>query len=225
MEVLSTLVGFVVGVVAAGIAVELGLKKWFSAPDSSKLTTIWSLTELQSPEIVATSLHAGVEVPANARIVSAGDVPPSRKGLNVRRNTEARGSFAIDAHRARAVLFLGAIEKGTLALWTVDERIIERLRAEFSRLWTRSTDYVERATVADIASKANVTVETRGIVQDVIPYKGRYMLRLTDHGDAVGVLVDQDLQVRGQKVTVKGIVRTSRSGYPLVEALEVKQEA
>lgn len=224
MDVLSTFIGFVVGVVAAGIAVELGLKKWFSAPDSSKLTTIWSLTELSSPEIVATSLHAGVEVPASARIVCASDIPASRKGLNVRRNGEVKGSFAIDANRARAVLFLGGIEKGSLALWTVDERIIERLRAEFSRLWTRSTDYVERASVADIATRANATVETTGIVQDVIPYKGKYMLRLSDRGDAVGVIVDQDLQVRGQKVTIKGIVRTSSSGYPLLEALEVKAE-
>lgn len=225
MDVLSTFIGFIVGVVAAGIAVELGLKKWFSAPDSSKLTTIWSLTELHAPEVVATSLHPGVEVPANARIVCAGDLPPSKKGLNVRRNAESKGSFAIDSRRARALLFLGGIEKGSLALWTVDERMIERLRAEFNRLWTRSTDYVERASVAEIASKANVTVETRGIVQDVIPYKGKYMLRLTDRGDAVGVLVDNDLQVRGQKVLVKGIVRTSSSGYPMVEALEVKAEA
>lgn len=225
MEVLSTFIGFVVGLIAAGIAVELGLKKLFAPPDNSKLTTIWSLSELQNPEVVATTLSSAVVVPVSARIVTAQNVPPPKKGVQVRRNPEAKGSFALDAQRPRALLFLGGIEPGTLALWTVDEKLIDRLRAEFNRLWTRSTDYVERAKVADLAEKPNVTVETSGTVQDIIPYRGRYLLRLTEAGDAVGVLVDQDLPVRGHRITVKGIVRPSTSGYPLVEALEIKQEA
>ena len=115
--------------------------------------------------------------------------------------------------------------QATLAAVRQREKLIERLRAEFNRLWTRSTDYVERAKVAEIPGKSNVTVETTGTVQDIIPYKGRYMLRLVEGGEAVGVLVDRELPVRGHRVTVKGIVRSSSSGYPLVEGLEVKQEA
>ncbi|HLE47807.1 MAG TPA: hypothetical protein VI818_05870, partial [Candidatus Thermoplasmatota archaeon] len=218
MEVLSTFIGFVVGLIAAGIAVELGLKKLFAPPDQSKLTTIWSLSELQSPEVVATSLSPAVEVPATARIVTAENVPPPVRGVQIRRNAAAKGSFALDAQKPRALLFLGGIEPGSLALWTVDEKLIDRLRSEFNRLWTRSTDYVERAKVAQIADKPNVTIETTGMVQDIIPYKGRFLMRLTEAGEAVGVLVDQDLPVRGHRVTVKGIVRPSSSGYALVEA-------
>lgn len=225
MDVLSTLIGFLIGIVAAGFAVELGLKKLFAPPDSSKLTTIWSLTELSNPEIVATTLHGGVDVPKTARVVAASNVPPASKGFQVRRNADAKGSFALDSQRPRALLFLGGIEPGSLALWTVDEKLIERLRAEFSRLWTRSIDYVERAKVADLPNKPNVTIETTGMVQDVIPYKGRFMMRLSEEGEAVGVIIDRDLPLRGHRVTVKGIVRASSSGYPLVEALEVKQEA
>lgn len=225
MDVLSTLIGFLIGVVAAGFAVELGLKKLFAAPDQGKLTTIWSLTELQAPEIVATSLHASIELPRTARVVASADLTASKKGYQLRRNVEAKGCFALDSQRPRALLFLGGIEPGALALWTVDDKLIERLRAEFNRLWTRSTDYVERTKLAELPSKPNATVETTGIVQDVIPYRGRYMLRLTEEGEAVGVLVDRDLPVRGHRVTVKGIVRASTSGYPLVEALEVRQES
>lgn len=225
MDVLSTLIGFLVGVVAAAIAVELGLKKLFAPPDSTKLTTIWSLGELKSPEVVATQIDAGVEVPRTARVVTPANVPPSARGYQVRKNPETKGCFAIDAEQPRALLFLGGIQKGALALWTVDEKLIDRLRAEFNRLWTRSTDYVERTKVAEIGTKPNVTVETSGIVQDVIPYRGKYMLRLTEEGETVGVVVDRELPVRGHRVTVKGIVRPSTSGYPLVEALEIRQEA
>lgn len=225
MDVLSTLIGFIIGIVAAGFAVELGLKKLFAPPENSKLTTVWSLSELHSPEIVATALAEGVDVPKSARVVASAKMPPSTKAYQLRRNAEAKGSFALDSQKPRALLFLGGIEPGSLALWTVDEKLIERLRAEFNRLWTRSTDYVERAKVSEIPSKPNAAVETSGVVQDIIPYKGRYMMRLSEEGDAVGVIVDRELPVRGHRVTVKGIVRASSSGYPLVEAVEVKQEA
>lgn len=223
LDVLSTLVGFLIGIVAAGFAVELGLKKFFSPPPSSKLTTVWSLDELNKPEIAAIQLGAGLKVPATARVVTAASAPPSKKDFQLRRNSEVHGSFALDSTKPRALLFLGDIKPGALALWTVDEALIDRLRADFNRFWTRSTDYVERASVSELASKPNVTIETTGTVQDVIPYRGRYMMRLTEQGEAVGVVVDSELPLRGQRVTVKGIVRNSTSGYPLVEALEVKQ--
>jgi hypothetical protein len=168
---------------------------------------------------------AGLKVPVTARVVTAASAPPAMKDYQLRRNSEVYGSFALDAKRPRALLFLGDVKPGALALWTVDEALIDRLRADFNRFWTRSTDYVERTPVGDISQKPNVTIETSGTVQDVIPYRGRFMLRLTDQGDAVGVVVDQELPLRGLKVVVKGIVRNSTSGYPLVEALEVKQAA
>jgi hypothetical protein len=225
LDVLSTFVGFLIGIVAAGFAVELGLKKFLSPPPSSKLTTVWSLDELHNPEVAATQLGAGLKVPVTARVVTAASAPPAMKDYQLRRNSEVYGSFALDAKRPRALLFLGDVKPGALALWTVDEALIDRLRADFNRFWTRSTDYVERTPVGDISQKPNVTIETSGTVQDVIPYRGRFMLRLTDQGDAVGVVVDQELPLRGLKVVVKGIVRNSTSGYPLVEALEVKQAA
>lgn len=217
-------IGFVTGIVAAGFAVELGLKKWFAAPDASKLTAVWSLTELPSPLVVATEI-TGVSIPKSSRLVTAKNLQVPQHGFEVRKNPEARGSFAVDATRPRALLFLGGIEPGALALWTVDEKLIERLRSEFNRLWTRSTDYVEYVKVGEIPSKANLTVSTRGLVQGIIPYKDQFLMRLTDEGETVGVLIEKDLPMQGSRVEVVGVVRTSSSGFPLVEAVEIRKQA
>jgi hypothetical protein len=224
VDVLWTLIGFVTGVIAAAIAVEFGLKKFLSPPENSKLTTVWALNELPAPLVAARTIQ-GITPPKNARVLSAGGFSGSREGFELRTNRELKGNFAVDANANRALIFLGDLQPGTLALWTVDERLIERLRAEFNRLWGRSVDYVEKVQIADIPKKANLNVQTEGTVADVVPYRGNYLLRLTEHGETVGVLVDRPLSYQGQRVAVTGIVRASSSGYPLIEALEVRQSA
>lgn len=224
VDVVWALIGFFVGVVAAAIAVEFGLKKFLAPPENSKLTTVWSLNELGQPLIAAHALSA-VPVPKNARLLTNGAYAAERTGFELRTSSELKGSFAVDANASRALLFLGDVTPGALALWTVDERLIDRLRAEFNRLWGRSTDYVERVLLADIPKKSNLSVVTEGVVADVVPYRGSYLLRLTDQGDTVGVLVDHQVPFQGKRVSVTGIVKTSGSGYPLIEALEVRQAA
>jgi hypothetical protein len=220
VETVSVLIGFVAGVVAAGIAVEFGLKKLLSPPDNSKLTRVWSLSELQEPLIVTTSIE-GVSVPKGAQVVTRETLPPGSSHYRARTNGEVRGNFAVDAKNPRAVLFLGGIKKDSLALWTVDDSLITRLRAEFNRLWTRSLDYVEQVSIADAPKRANAAIEMTGHVQDVLPFKDRFMMRLTDKGETIGVILDKPMDVTGQRVTVKGIVKPSTSGFALVEAVEV----
>lgn len=224
VDVLWTLIGFLIGIVAAGFAVELGLKKFFAPPEASKLTRVWSLKEMGSPLIAATRID-GIQVPTNARLVTAQNFPGQRDGFELRTNPETGANFAVDANQPRALIFLDGVRPGSLAVWSVDERLIERLRSEFHRLWSRSTDYVERVSLAEIPRKSNATVETHGVVQSVVPYRGSYLLRLQDEGDTVGVLVERDLPLAGKRVHVTGIVRTSSSGYPLIEAVEVKAAA
>jgi len=221
VDVLWTLIGFLIGVVAAAIAVEFGLKKFLSPPENSKLTTVWSLSELPAPLIAARTI-SGANVPKNARLLTAGRYTGARDGFDLRTSGELKGNFAVDANAARALIFLGDIAPGTLALWTIDERLIERLRSEFNRLWGRSVDYVEKVEIADVPKKANLSVLTEGTVQDVVPYRGSYLLRLTDRGETVGVLVEQPVAMNGKRVAVTGIVRASSSGYPLIEAVEVR---
>jgi len=224
VDVLWTLIGFLVGVVAAAIAVEFGLKKFLSPPENSKLTTVWGLNELPNALIAARTIN-GVSPPKGARLLTAGAYAGAREGFELRTSKELRGNFAVDASAKRALIFLGDMAPGTLALWTVDEHLIERLRAEFNRLWGRSVDYLERVAIADVPKKANLSVLTEGTVADVVPYRGNYLLRLTDRGETVGVLIDKPLQMAGQRVSVAGVVRSSSSGYPLIEAVEVRQAA
>lgn len=222
VDVLWTLIGFLVGVVAAAIAVEFGLKKFLSPPENSKLTTVWNLNDLPAALIAAKTIQ-GLTPARNARLLTAGPYTGPREGFDMRTNPDLRGNFAVDATANRALIFLGDMAPGTLALWTVDERLIERLRAEFNRLWGRSVDYVERVVIADVPKKANLSILTEGTVADVVPYRGNYLLRLTDKGETVGVLVDRPVSFNGQRVAVTGIVRSSSSGYPLIEALEIRQ--
>lgn len=222
VETVSVLIGFLIGVVAAAIAVEFGLKKLLSPPDRSKLTQVWSLAEFPNALVAATSIH-GVAPSKGARLLTAAKFDGERNGFELRTNAELRGSFAVDAHAPRALLFLGPVEPGALALWTVDEKLIERLRVEFHKLWSRSTDYVERVPIEEVSKKANLTVETHGTVADIVPYRGNFLLRLTDHGETVGVLINRELPLTGRRVSVTGIVRASSSGYPLIDALEVRQ--
>lgn len=224
VEVISMLLGFLIGLVAAGIAVELGLKKFLSSPETGKLTRVWSLSELPSP-LVAATLVEGVAVPQGARVLTTKTLQAPRTGFDLRTSPELHANFAVDAQLPRALLFLDGVRPGGLALWTVDEPLIERLRTEFNRLWSRSSDYVEHVKLAEVIEKANLTVETHGTVQEVVPYRGHWLLRLSDEGETVGVLVAEELPLRGRRVAVKGIVRTSSSGYPLVEALEVRAAA
>ncbi len=224
VEIVSVLIGFLVGVVAAGFAVELGLRKLLSPPEKSKLTQVWSLNEFPRPLIASTQL-AGLDVPKQSRLIVAAKYEGRRDGFELRTSPDCHGNFVVDANAPRALLFLDGIRPGALALWTVDERLIERLRSEFNRLWGRSVDYVERVALADVPTKPNLTVETQGVVQDIVPYRGNYLLRLTDHGDAVGVLVERQLPLNGKRVNVTGVVRSSSSGYPLIEALEVRAAA
>jgi hypothetical protein len=224
VDTISMLLGFLVGVVAAGIAVEFGLKKLLSPPEHSKLTSVWSLSELQAPLVVTTG-PGDAPLPNGARVVTASQLPPGTAGVKARTNREVRANFAVDAKNDRALLFLGGLHQRAVALWTVDERLISRLRAEFNRLWTRSLDYVEKVRIADVPSRPNATVQMMGRVQDVVPFKDRYLMRLADEGETIGVLVDQRMELAGRRVSVTGIVQPSTTGFPIVEALEVSPAA
>lgn len=221
VDIVSALIGFLVGVVASGIAVELGLKKLLSPPDRGKLTTVWSLSELPRPLVVTTGVDDDVKIPSKAKVVTNRQMP-SGTNAEVRSNAQAAGNFAVDAEEDRAILFLGGVQKKALALWTVDDRLIARLRAEFNRLWTRSLDYVEDVDLADLPTRANATVRLHGRVEDVVPYQKGYLMRLRENGESVGVMIDENMRIVGRQVTVTGIVRPSSSGFTLLEALEVR---
>jgi hypothetical protein len=222
MDTISVLVGFLIGVIATAIAVEFGLKKIFRPPVQSKVTGQWRLDEHRAPLVVAQDT-ATVGFPTGARVVTAGAAhPDALTGRDYRRNPNARSNYIVATDRDRATLFLGPIQEGTLALATVDPAIVARLRAEHRRLWETGEPLVEEAALGDAVRHAGMLVRTRGRVQDCVPYRDRHLLRVTDQNATLGVLVDEPLELTGQTISVMGRVIRGTTGYPLIDAEEVR---
>lgn len=222
MDTISILVGFLVGVVTAAIAVELGLKKLFMPPSATKVTGSWRLSEIRSPLVACTDAAKPI-FDQGARIVTAGSANPQAfHGRTFRRNTGARANFMVHPNEDRALLFMGPIAPGTLALSTVDGALCDRLRAEHKRLWEQGEAYVEELPLEQVVQRHNVGVRTRGTVQEVVTYRQRHLMRLTDGRHVIGVLVDAPLDLEGKEVVVTGRIQRGTSGYPLLDADEVR---
>ncbi len=225
MDTISVFVGVLIGVVATAFAVEFGLKKLFRPPARTKVTAAWRLDEFQAP-LVVTMDPAAVEYPRGAQVVTSGSAETGGGGdRTFRRNANARANFAIDSTRDRALFFGGPVERGTLALSTTDPELVGRLRAEHRRLWETGEAYVEDLPLAQVAARIGAMVRTRGRVVEVVPYRGRHLLRLVDGDQAIGVLVDSALDLAGAEVVVVGRAARGASGYPLLDAEEVRRVA
>lgn len=222
MDTISIFVGMLVGVIATAVAVELGLKKLFRPPSRTKMTAAWRLEDFEAPVVVAMDATSTV-YPKGARVVTAGGADPRGfRDRDFRRNPNARGNFLIDRSQDKALLFLGPVQDGTLALSTVDSELVGRLRAEHRRLWETGEAYVEEIPLAEVVGRQGVSVRTRGQVVEVVPYRERHLMRVTDAGETIGVLVDASLDLVGQSVVVTGRVSRGQSGYTIVDADEVR---
>jgi hypothetical protein len=137
MDVISLILGFIIGVVVVGIAVEFGTKKKQNNSPSSKHTKNWSITELSNPRIVAEYL-GDIEIPKNTKIiVNKYKNIQNLKGLDVRKNNEIKGNFIIGDDRA--LILAGPLKKDEIGFWTVEKEIVENLNNEFFENWTKSS--------------------------------------------------------------------------------------
>ncbi len=222
MDTISVLIGFLVGVVATMIAVEFGLKKIFRPPALNKVTGSWRLDDHKSPLVVAQDA-AGIGLPTGSRVVTAGDVDPGGfREREHRRNPNARSNFIVSQDMDRALVFMGPIREGTLALATLDPSVAARLRAEHRKLWDTGDPYVDDLPLAEVAKNTGLLVRVRGRVQECVEYKEQHLLRITDGTHVVGAIVEEPLRLDGQKVVVTGRVVRGTSGYPLLDAEEVR---
>ncbi len=217
-----------VGVASTG---SLAALAWFfaarwpvAAPvPAQKLTEAWRLRELPAPVVVAHDLE-DVDVPADAVVFASGTVAPAILATaRVHQVPRVRSHFALDRDRRRALVFTGGVRDGALAVLTEDRALIERLDVEVRSLEARAASYVERLPVAALAGKAGVTVQTSGLVQDILPYKDRFMMRLEDQGAIIGVLVDKDPEpLRDERILVEGRVEKP-DGYLMLHATDVRR--
>lgn len=223
-DVLSLVVGLVVGGLAVGIAVEAMGRGRTPERQTTKLTSGWRLAELHAPTVVARDV-LDVQVPAGAKVYASGLVDPAvLQAAQVRNVPPVRAEFAVDQAGQKALLFLGGLRPGTLAVLTVDRDLVGRLATEARMLQDRGAAYVERHRIGELVGREGAVVETQGQVADVLPFRDRFMIRLTEGDATIGVLVDKDPDaLREERILVKGTLARDRTGYPVIEASEIRR--
>ena len=69
MDILTFIVGFIIGVICVALAIELGMKKTSKTEPASRTTQKWSVSEIRNPRIIAEYL-GDVEIPKKAKVVA-----------------------------------------------------------------------------------------------------------------------------------------------------------
>ncbi len=190
MDVISLIVGFVVGIIAVSIAIELSWRKE-EVVETCKIAKKWSLSELKNPLIVAEKLK--MDAPSGSKVVVRVETAFSR---GAKQNSEVVGNFALG--RDRALIFSGEIREGQLAFRTVDERILRSLRNLFNKFWEGEGGEEE----TKVSGRGTVTV--RGIAKAVVPYRDHYLIRLSYDKGVTGVIIDEKMELEGKKIEVEG---------------------
>jgi hypothetical protein len=137
MDVISLIIGFIIGVIVVGIAVEFGTKKKQNDSPSSKHTKKWNISELSNPRIMAEYL-GDIDIPKNTKVIvnKFKDIQ-KLKGLNVRKNNQIRGNYIIGDDRA--LILSGPLKQDEVGFWTVEKEIVENLNTEFFNNWTKGS--------------------------------------------------------------------------------------
>lgn len=215
--------GVLVGAAAAGVLVDL---RWRSRAPRGKLeaTSQWRFAGLRDPTLVVRDLQ-GVDVPPGTRVLASGLVDPAvQQTCVVRQVDTVPAEYALDATRTHALLLVGGAQPGSLALATSDPVLVERLGREAALLWERARPYAQHLSVASLAGRTGIAVETTGRIQEGVPYQSRYLARLEDNGAAVGLLVDRDpTPLQGERVQVRGRLVKDDKGYTAIEATDIRR--
>jgi hypothetical protein len=225
LSLFSLFLGFVLGVAAAGIAWTMTQKN-ARPSEKAKVTALWDIRDIVEPghraAIVAEHLSGDVHLPPQSKVVvpaaGIGEVPPAiLHACEVRMHPDVRMNAAIG--KDRVLLFSGHVSAKAHAVVTTEPTAVRRLQNDFQRMWKESTPYVERAEVHELVGKAGRHVEVTGKAIDVLEYRGRKMLRLTDGRAQVGVVTSQGdvSQFSGAMIRVVGRMHRD-GGHAYIEA-------
>jgi len=133
MDVISLVIGFVIGVIIVGLGLEFGSKKTTQGTPASKETKTWDFSEIPNPRIMAEFL-SDVELPKNSKvIVNTYKSKEMLAGLDVREHKGIKGNFILGEDRA--LILSGPVKKDEIGFWTVEKGIIEKLNQEFNEMW------------------------------------------------------------------------------------------
>jgi hypothetical protein len=135
MDVISLIIGFIIGVVLVGLAIELGSKKATQVTSASKRAKSWNISEISNPKIMAEYL-SDIEIPKNSKvIVNTYKNKDMLAGIDVREHKGIKGNFIVGDDRA--LILSGPVRKDETAFWTVEKEIVEKLKQEFDQMWTQ----------------------------------------------------------------------------------------
>lgn len=137
MDVISLIIGFVIGVIVVALAIEMGAKKSSQTPPASKHTKKWNIDEISNPRIMAEYL-TDIELPKNSKIiVNQVKNKDMLAGLDVKEHKGIKGNFIVGDDRA--LILAGPLKKDEMGFWTVEKDIVQKLNEEFDEMWAEGS--------------------------------------------------------------------------------------
>jgi len=137
MDVISLVIGFVIGVIVVSLAVEVGMKKTSKSEPTSRHAKNWDISEISNPRIMAEYL-GDVEIPKNSKVlVNRYKDEEMLEELNVKKHSGIKGNFIVGDDRA--LILAGPVKKDEMGFWTVEKEIVEKLNDEFEQMWAKGT--------------------------------------------------------------------------------------
>ena len=137
MDIISLIIGFVMGVILVSLAIEIGLKKSTQHNPASKHTKKWSISEISNPRVMAEYINE-VDLPKDSKVlVNKYKTKATFAGLDVKEHKGIRGNYIVGEDRA--LILAGPIKKDEVAFWTVEKDIVQRLNQEFDNMWAEGS--------------------------------------------------------------------------------------
>jgi hypothetical protein len=137
MEIVAILIGFIIGVISVGLAIELGMKKTSSKQPASRPTHKWSIDEISNPRIIAENM-GDITLPKNAKvIVNQPQDTDKLMGMDVKTHSGIRGNFILGDDRA--LILSGPIKDDGLGVWTVEKGMLDKLNKYFEDSWSKGS--------------------------------------------------------------------------------------
>jgi hypothetical protein len=137
MDIISLIIGFIIGVIIVSLAIEIGMKKSTQNNPASKHTKKWSISEISNPRVMAEYLN-DVDLPSDSKVlVNKYKTKATFAGLDVKEHKGIRGNYIVGEDRA--LILAGPIKKDEVAFWTVEKDIVKRLNQEFDDMWAKGS--------------------------------------------------------------------------------------
>lgn len=217
MTLVDIALGVVIGLVAATVAFELGIKKFLPKSMDTTWTKRWDLRDVGPNPLVVTEKITGVELPEGSRVLirskdSSIDAVPD--GVQVKQHPKVRGNYVVG--KSRALIFNSVIHPDAPAVNTVDDAVVDKLHREFDRLW-----YGEERQRGEPAHDDVVSAE--GVVVGVEQTDGGWLAKLSSQGKLLPVAVAEGQDLEGQAVRVSGQV-VYQDGQRVLQADEVERQ-